>query len=424
MRVRKKKVKAIAVWAVFAFCFITLTGCGSSFEPNEISLVQFIGIDQGKENLLDVSFLIAIPQNLAGENSKGGEGSFLVTVSAPTVFQAMRLANTFVGRRMSLIHAKGIIFSDLAAKSGLIAELLPSLLQYRETRGTAFVAVTEDDPAELLENFVPLLEANPSRYMELLTQNYRYTGYITSSQAQEIYNELKVLGTDSIVTLINLSSEELSKSEKQGDFRSGGSYVAGELPKKGGVEIQAIGGAVLKNGKMIATLNGNETMIANIVRGEFKSSLMALPSPDQKNDIINLEIFYARTPQISVRLSEEGVVIDLHLRFEGNVLGGGTTIDYALKKNRTRLEKEVARSIKKGVEEVVAKSQELKADFLNFGLKGRRLVSTVKDWNDLNWDNLYASAQVNVQVDFVVRRTSTIFKHAPITTDEVGEGEE
>jgi hypothetical protein len=108
-------------------------GCSSAYEPNEISLVQVIGIDRGQENLLKVSFLIAIPQNLAGDNAKGGEGSFLVTISAPSIFQAERLANTFVGRKLSLIHAKGIIFSDKAAKEGLIEDLLPSLLQYRKS---------------------------------------------------------------------------------------------------------------------------------------------------------------------------------------------------------------------------------------------------------------------------------------------------
>lgn len=420
---KSQKIEVKSLISILLLCSLGLAGCGSAYEPNEISLVQFIGIERGQENLLEVSFLIAIPQNLAGENAKGGEGSFLVTISAPTVFQAMKLANTFVGRRLSLIHAKGVIFSDKVAKDGLIAELLPTLLQFRETRGTAFVAVTEDNPAKVMEKFVPLLEANPSRYIELLTQNYLFTGFISSAQVQDVYNELKVLGTDSVVTLLNLSPEKLPEGEVQGNFRLGGSYKAGELPKKGGVQIEALGGAVLKDGKMVATLTGSETMIYNMIRGKFKNSLMPLPAPHNKDDIINLEVFYARLPQIAVRLTEQGVVIDLELKFEGNVLGGGTTIDYALEKNRTDLEEAVAELIKKEVEQLVQKSQELGSDFLDFGIKARRLVRTIDEWNNLDWDTLYANSQVNVKTDFKVRRTSTLLKHAPITTNEIGEGE-
>jgi spore germination protein KC len=368
-----KKIKARTWVLLMLFLTSGVFGCSSAYEPNEISLVQVIGIDRGQENLLKVSFLIAIPQNLAGDNAKGGEGSFLVTISAPSIFQAERLANTFVGRKLSLIHAKGIIFSDKAAKEGLIEDLLPSLLQYREARGTAFVAITENDPAKLLEKFVPLLEANPSRYMELLTQNFGFTGLSSSTQLQDVYNALKLFGTDSVVTLINLSPEKLPEGDEEGNFRVGGLYKAGSLPKKGGVEIEAMGGAIIKDGKMIDTLNGVELTSYNMVTGNFRSSTFSFPDPQQKDAIINLEVFYARQPQIETKMTEEGVVIDLVLRLEGNVLGGGTTTDYALMQNRVRLEKHFAEITKRQIELLVEKSQKLESDFLDFGIKAKRI---------------------------------------------------
>ena len=180
----------------------------------------------------------------------------------------------------------------------------------------------------------------------------------------------------------------------------------------------------MKDGKMVATLNGTETMIYNMIRGEFNSSFISLPVPQEEKAVINLEIFYARRPQIKIKLTEQGAVVDLELRFEGNVLGGGTTIDYALSEDRVILEEAVAKSLKREVEKLVAKSQALGSDILEFGLNARRLVKTVDEWNNLNWDVLFMNSQVNVKVDFKIRRTSTLFKHAPITTEIVGEGEE
>ena len=87
-----------------------------------------------------------------------------------------------------------------------------------------------------------------------------------------------------------------------------------------------------------------------------------------------------------------------------------------------RLEEHFEEILKEQVEQLVEKSQSLKSDFLDIGLKARRLVLTIDEWNDLDWDTLYADSQVNVEVDFKVRRTSTLFKHSPITTDKIGEG--
>mgnify|MGYP000915940406 CR=1 FL=1 len=417
----KKKSKLIA--ATLLLTLVSLAGCGSASEPNELGYVQFIGVDEGKDNLLEVTFLIAIPKNLAGEGGGKGEGAFVTTISAPTIFAALNMVNTYVGRRLSFIHVKGVIFSDKLARKGKLTELLPSLLQFRETRGTAFIAITENKLRELMKKFTPFLEANPSRYMELLTRNYLYTGFIANSKLQNIYTEMKVDGLDSVITLIDISPEKLPEGEEVGHYKSEGSYQSGQIPKKGGVEIQAIGGAILNEGIMVGTLNGDETIIFNMVRGQFRSAFFSLPDPQKKEAIMNLEVFVARPPKIKVSLTEEGPLINLRIALEGNVLGGGTTIDYALSQRRVILEQAFEKKIKRLVEQVAEKSLNYGSDFLGFGLKARHQVRTLQEWNDLDWGSLYPQSQVNVEVDFKIRRTSTLFKHAPIIKKGVQEGE-
>ncbi|WP_066636277.1 Ger(x)C family spore germination protein [Desulfolucanica intricata] len=409
------------------------SGCGSKYEPDELSYVLLIGIDHGAENLLRVSYLIANPQSMAGGEGGGTGGgsdkqtdSPIVTVESPSLYASMNLVNTFIGRKISLMHAKGIIFSEAMARDGSMVKLIRTLLQFRETRGTAFVAVSKEKPEEILKKMKPLLEVNPAKYIELLAATQKYTGFIPSEKLQDFYNELKVEGINPISMVIAESNEKLPPHTGQSEYRTEGSYEAGRLIKKGGVELEAIGAAAFKDDKMVGELNGDETIIYSMFRGKFERSVFSVKDPMDPKSVLSMDVSQARKPRIKVKLLEEGAVIDAKLSLEGNVLGALSTIDYGLPQNRPVLEKAFANKIQKEADALVAKTQqEFKSDIMGFGMKARRLVLTEKEWQELNWPVLYETAVVNVEVDYKIRRTGTIFRTMPSVNSEQGvhEGE-
>lgn len=408
-------------------------GCGSNYEPDELAYVLLLGIDHGAQNLLRVTYLIAIPKDIAGggQDAGGGggggngKGSLVTTIEAPSIYASMNMVNTYVGRKISLMHAKGLIFSETMAKDGFMAKFIPAITQFREVRNTMFLAISKEKPEEILEKMKPVIEPNPAKYIELLASTQNFTGFIPNVQLQEFYNELKVEGIDPVSILVAKSQEKLP-SKSKGQYQTEGSYVAGELLKKGGVPVEAMGAAAFREGRMVGELNGDETTIQAMFRGKFQRGIFSFRDPIEKGNIIAMEVSQAKHPQIKIQLTGQGAVVDAKLNLEGNVLGNTSLIDYGLPENRAILEKAFAQFIKKEADALVKRSQlEFRSDILGFGIKARRLALTQKEWWALNWDSLFENATVNVEVNYKVRRTGALLRIMPVASPEQGmhEGE-
>jgi len=399
--------------------FVTF-GSRSHHEPDELSYVMLLGIDHGTENLLRVSYLIAVPKAMGGSGPGGGGGgqekiSTVVTIESSSLYASMNMVNTFVGRKISLMHVKGIVFSESMARDGSMGSYVPGMLQFRETRGTAFIAVSRQKPEEILEEMHPLLEENSAKYMELLATTQNYTGFIPEQKLQDFYNELKMVGANPVSILVAKSNNKLPDHPGSGKYRSPGDYLAGQLDKKGGVALETMGAAVFRNTEMVGMLNGDEVIIYSMFRGQYRRSIFSFQDPKKAGNIIAMEVSQGRKPKINIELIDNKPIINVKITLEGNVLGLTSLIDYSLPQNRPVLEKAFEQYIQKEAERLVEKTKkEFRSDILGFGMKARRLVLTDEVWNKLNWPGLYEQAEVHIQVDFKVRRTGTMLKIMPV----------
>ncbi|KAF1084442.1 Spore germination protein B3 precursor [Sporotomaculum syntrophicum] len=416
---RQRLTAALLILLVLLFA----AGCGSNSEPDALSYVLLIGIDHGAQNLLRVSYLIAVPKVIAGGGQEGaggggGEGqrsANVITIEAPSIYASMNMVNSFVGRRISLMHAKGIIFSEAMAKDGSMGVIVPGLTQFRETRGTAFIAVARQKPEEILNKMTPFLETNPAKYIELLAGNQSFTGYIPGEKLQDFYNDLKIGGINPVALLFAVSNEKLPPHNGQSSYRSEGDYVAGEMVKKGGVSLEAMGAAVFRGGKMVGTLNGDETSIYSMFRGQYGRRIYTIKDPLKPGKLVIMDVSQTDKPRIKVKLTEEGPIIEARLSLEGNVLGVNSLIDYSLPRYRPVLEQAFEELIEQQARELVEKTQhEYRSDIFGFGNKALRLVLTQRDWEQLNWAALYEEAQVSVDVEYKIRRTGTQLRLMPI----------
>ena len=413
---RNSKIFNCLLLLLIVFVFIS-SGCGSNYEPDEVAFVLMIGIDKGVNNLLRVSYLIAIPSSIGGEagSIEPEKVSFITTIEGPSLYASMSMTQVFVGRRISLMHLKGIIFSEEMAKDGTMAEFVSALPQFREMRGTAFLWVSKDNTEAVLNSIKPKLEANPANYIELLVNNSRYHGLVPNIKLQDFYYELKSPGISPVAGLIALSDEELPKEEGNGQPRREGAFIAGELEKKGGVNSQPLGAAVFRGKQMVGEIDGYGTAIYSLLRGTFYRGVFSMADPEQPDGTLSMEVFQARKPRIKVRINEEGVYIDAIISLEGNVLGNTSLINYAIPANREILEKAFEELMMSQAIKFINQTQtEFKADVAGFGTKARRLVLTEQQYLELRWDDIYPYAQVNVQVNYNIRRTGSFFRLEPI----------
>ncbi|MCL4426281.1 MAG: Ger(x)C family spore germination C-terminal domain-containing protein [Firmicutes bacterium] len=192
---------------------------------------------------------------------------------------------------------------------------------------------------------------------------------------------------------------------------SEGAYLAGEIPRVGGNKISFMGTAVFDGDKMVGVLNGDETRLLLMFRGEFKRGFISIPDPVKGEFFDPIDARPARRPRIRVRRQGNNFRINADIALEGDILAIQSKVDYTQPKMMPILEAKISRYLTQQAQVLVEKTQkEFKSDIFGFGNKVRHLTPTWDDLVKLRWLNKYPEADVRVRVTFKVRRVGTEFK--------------
>lgn len=435
-----------------SFLLVMIPGCLGSREPDEASYVLGIGVDKGTENSLEVTVYIANPGIIAG-GTQGGDGQqqpgLMTSVQAPSIFGALTLLNSYISGELSLHHAKAIVFSEEIARQGLAAYIAP-LVRYREIRTSMFVLVIKGKAKDFLASNRSALRTNPSKLFELQMESTTFTSHIPGTQLHDFYNAMKGLGQQPVATLVatqkksgqsqsNEGSEDKGSSSpsKQQDsqkdreeqdidkpdkrppgqpqWRSEGSYIAGEIKKEGGPPVQIMGSAVFNGDKMLDELTGDETMLLLMLRGRFRRTFLTLKDLERENKFIVLDLRPGRPPRITVDVSPPRPKIRVKLVLEAELMAVESGINYERPALKKKVEKKLAGLIQTRAYQLVEKAQnQFRSDIFHFGTKARRAMATTAEWHQYNWPQQFPTADVHITTKVNIRRLGLISKTAPI----------
>ncbi len=162
------------------FLFLFAQGCWGMQETDEMGYILVMGIDKGEENIVKVTFQLAVPQPLEGGGEKEA-ATEIIEVEAASLFGAQQLLNTFVSKHLTLIHNTAVIVSEEIAREGLSKYINP-LVRSRELRRTNFLLVVKGKAGEFIEQNKGLVfEKYPSRQLDILMASADLTGIILES---------------------------------------------------------------------------------------------------------------------------------------------------------------------------------------------------------------------------------------------------
>ncbi|MDX9871299.1 MAG: Ger(x)C family spore germination protein [Clostridia bacterium] len=402
-------VKNLLLAIILSFSLIFFTGCWGSREPDELSFVLSMGLDKGREGIVQVSFQEAIPQDLGGEGD--GEATTVIAIESASIFGALQLGNTFTTRELTLIHNRIIIISEELAKEGLEKYLNP-LIRSREIRRNTFIAIARGSAYDFLKNNKPILEKYVSRQFELILKNIALDGFSVNSTLSEITQSIKSPGREAAIAILAVNKEE--KDSTAQEERSNAekalyeeSYLAGEVPHQGGNKIDIIGLAAFRGDKLAGFLNGSETRYYHMVTGKLNSSIFTFADPEKPEEyMIVMKIKKGRNPAIKVDLSGEKPVIQTDLVLEGEIMSIQSGVNYELAEDAAELQTYLEETITREVTKVLKKTQEeLQSDIVGFGDYTRQYFWTWQDWVDYNWPEKYPEAEIQVRTQLAVRRT-------------------
>ncbi|KFD42051.1 hypothetical protein HY02_09005 [Peptococcaceae bacterium SCADC1_2_3] len=404
--------RKFCLFSFILICLLFQTGCWGFREVDEEAFIMILGLDKGKENLLALTVQIAVPRGMGGGGmGQGGSAAgeqakptMTITVECRSILAGLNMLNATLERKPSLAHLKVIVVSEELARQGINA-YLTQLLRYFEFRRSTFLVVSRGPAQKLIRQFQPVMENNPAKFAELFMGRQRYVGFIPFGQIHHFYNDLKLITVQPVAMLVSLKEKPPENLPAKEEQSSEGQFYAGQLPLKGGNNIELMGTAVFYQDRMVGVLNGEETLILNLLRGWLKQTLLTIPDPANPKYSISLRIKMERKPRLKVTLNQDRPKIYVRMFLDGEIVSAQSRINYGSPAKLSLLEGELNKLLAEKTQNLISKTQdEMQADIFGFGNKARRLVVTWPQWQKLNWPELYPQAQTSITVKIHLRR--------------------
>ena len=396
---------------------LSLTGCWSMRETDEIAYVLAVGFDKGEKGNLVLTLSIANPRAATGNG--GGEDTTRETVSVEAIgpLAMIDLLNTSIDRRIFLQHTKVFVFSEDLAREGL-GKWLSALMRFREIRGNAEVFICRGTARDLIQKTSPFLELSPAKQYELIRKMSEIHGLYPTTELINLYRDTKSLSRQAVVPLAAVHEGEF-ESAKPGPEGGRGEYLAGEVPVAGKSKVQFIGSAVFRGDKLVGLLDGHDTRHFLMLTGKFGSAFMGITDPFDGSAMIGLRVGQGQEPEYRTSIDEDGnVVINVEIFLEPEIAASYSAHDFERTDLKSALERAFSEHVEEGCQELIKRTQdEFRSDIFGFGNKFKHNFLTVQAWEEYKWPEFYPEAQVNVNVHIHIRRTGLLMKTIPVVEE-------
>lgn len=389
---------------------LILCSCSDYVEVNDKSFVIAMGMDEGENGMLKVSFLFTSPQVNSGEGGGGEKPNEkdIVTLEAPTIYSAMRIMNTFKSKITDISHLKLIVFSEKIAKKG-IEDYITDFVNSRSFRPNVYLCVCRGKAESFFKAMNPKQDVFIEKYIE------RLMGKFVSDDVNEAYLYYTYFNLCSdtgggLLPLVGVAGEENEEksennktdestvsayafSSPSDDFSA--NYTAEEIPLNAKGKAAVGGYAVFGRDKMISTLGLAESELARLITFNYPSGDFSVYYPDKKK-YISIHLYQTQKPKISVVAKDEAQIkIDVRLWCEITGVSSAFTKQRDYENFSVYLNNAMTRRLK----ELLKRTQtEFSADVFHFGNKAKLGFLTNARWERYDWDEKYKSAKISCNV--------------------------
>ncbi|WP_020433943.1 Ger(x)C family spore germination protein, partial [Paenibacillus riograndensis] len=320
----------------------------------------------------------------------------LYTSEADTVFEAVRKITTLSPRKIYFPHLRICVISESMAMEG-IAKPLDFLSRDHEFRSDFYLVITKGASAEdTLKIMTPLDPIPADQLFSSLESSKKNWSPSTTVTLDQLMADLISEGKQPILTGLQIVGDQNS-----GDTKKNVEKISPPT------RLQFSGIAVFKKDRLIGWLNEIESKGYNFILDKVQSSVGFVDCP--KGGKVAMEMIRNHT-SMKGNVYRGEPRININLQIEANV-GEVECSDLDLTKVSTiyDLQKRGEEKIAGVMESAIRKAQKsYKADIFGFGEAIHR--SNPKAWKSLkqNWDDEYfPELQVNIKVDFKIRRLGT-----------------
>jgi spore germination protein KC len=383
---------------------IFLSGCYDRKEIDETAYIVALGIDKGEGAEYSYTFQFSAPLAISQEGEGGekpakqedsdeGKNSTVrnLTINAPDFYIAKNMINNFMSKNIDMSHLKLIVFSAEVDENAL-ENHSQLLLREREIRPHTAIAVAAESAADYLENVNPELEANTSKYYELMSLRSNNV-YAPTKRLHDFVDELTVQGSDTALPVAVSGS-------KTSDFPADSSlpqWVSAHNSTISADRSVLYGMAIFKNGKLTSAMDGDSAMIYNILTQSIKSCTITVKNEYRPENTVSFRLIIPQKADYKININAKQIIVvqDLQAEFLGGALPEGyRSFDQLYSYANTVLTHRIA-------EYFTDLSKEKSADIMGLRNLLRKDFATWDKWDCFYWDNFYKNLNFDIKINFI-----------------------
>ncbi|WP_270394003.1 Ger(x)C family spore germination protein [Bacillus paranthracis] len=374
--------KALSMILVVSLCF--LTGCWDRTELNDLAIELGWGLDQAKNNKVEISAQFIIPSKMGmGQSGRSNTGKsvFIESGIGKDTHEAVQMMQTKMSREIFRGHQRVILIGEKMAKNGL-ASVLDAYSRDPDIRLRADAFVIKGHTAkEFLKASIPLES-------------------IPALGALKEHMQIEALGDMSLLHFLIASTSD-GITPILPVIKLNVSHKKGKTEVKG---FQIVGGAIFNNDfKLVGYLNMQEWLTTLwIVNRLSKQTVTA--SASKGNGSASLYMTKINR-KIIPTIQGNTIKCDIVFSGEGTIQENNTNLDLTQPKNITLLEHVLEKQSEKQALQTIKKVQkQYGTDIFGFGEAIHRKYPS--EWKGLkkNWSKQFRNVQVSVHTKLTIRR--------------------
>ncbi|KKI89434.1 spore gernimation protein GerC [Bacillus sp. SA1-12] len=211
---------------------ITLCGCWDNRDINHRVLPVVLGITMVEEQY-KVFLKIPDPNGEAGKIK-------IVSAIGETITKAVDTISKNMESSVDLLHVKVILIERETAEKG-VKDIISAFMRSREVSQKALVAICNEDMNEFFSNIQKSSGTEGTTMIDFFERNAGWNPQIALTRVWEVYRSIHSFTRDVAIPIIKTGIT---------------------------TNIEQVGSAIIKNGKMVEQITADETLLFNAFDGE------------------------------------------------------------------------------------------------------------------------------------------------------------
>lgn len=356
-------------------------GCWDWRIVDELAIIFGIAVDVPKEgDLFQLTFVYPIFAQEAEEDK------VTTTIRGYSLQQALINLQHQSEQRPVLGRVNVFIFSEEAAQSGHMHQILRQYDQIRDNNPNAYICVVRGSTAQEVLNLELPQQPRVAVFLGNMFMDNNIEGRLPAIFATTYWTQYHTVGVSPVVPVIELIGPE---------------------DEKNGIRLEGLA-VIDAKGVMKGYLSDTETIMYMLLTGNIQRGQLYTQVDVQDEEKKNVTAFIQDSSvkvkskiiddrvvlQLQAEIDLDGVSIDLN---EGTVLQAGVVRD---------LEKALARDIQGNMRRVLRKTQNWEADIIGLGQFAR---SQQAPWfKGKDWEKEFGNSDIQVEVKVRVKRMGTL----------------